>query len=206
MDVVVEGPDAEDAEEAAEIRLLGKLAGQWAADAAWPAGGARGVVHDPAERAVGGYGAGLSVEELGVRAETGDRADRVTVSDGQLRLVRGGGRGRREPLVGDEHPGARVGDDPGDLGADEVVVDRDEVQTGLGGGEVRGEELDPVGQHDGEGVALLQSCRAQPVNELVDGGVQASGGPCLAVRRDQDRTIRVGGRLGPEASPRPRPG
>ena len=119
---------------------------------------------------------------------------------GQLGLV-GGGRGRvGEPFVRDEHLGAGVGDDPGDLGADEVVVDGDEVETGLGGGEVGGEELDAVGQDDGEGVAAFAGPAARsPWTSRLDVGVQPSGGPLLAVGRDQDRAAGVGGGLGPEA-------
>ena len=49
--------------------------------------------------------------------------------------------------------GLAVVDDVGDLGPDEVVVDRREVPAGLHGGEVQGEHLDAVGQHGGDAVA-----------------------------------------------------
>ncbi len=131
MDVAVERLDAEDAEEAAEVALLGKLAGQRPADAARAAGGAGGVVHDPAQRAPFRGRHRPVLQQFGVRAEAVDRTDSVTVARGQFRLVRGGGGGFGEAFVGDEHLGAGVGDDPGDLRADEVVVDGDEVEPGL---------------------------------------------------------------------------
>lgn len=199
MDVVVERCDAEDGEESAEVGGLGLGAGQRAADAARASGGARGVVHDPAQRAVAGRGLRLPVEELGVGPEAAGRTDGVAVGRGQLRLVRRLPGRLGEPLVGDQHLRAGVGDDPGDLRSDQVVVDGDEVETGLGRGEVGGEELDAVGEDHGEGVAAPQSCRTQPVDELVARGVQPSGGPLLAVGGDQDRTVRVGGGLRPEA-------
>lgn len=129
----------------------------------------------------------MSGEEFGVRPEAVDLADGVPVGRRKARLV-----GRvpcrvGEALVGEEHLGARVGDDPGDLGGDEVVVDRDQVEPGLAGGEVRGEELGAVGQDDGEGVTAFQSGRAQAVHELVGGGVQAARGPGRTVGGGEDR-------------------
>lgn len=190
--VAVERPDAEDGEEAAEIRLLGELAGQRAPDTAGAAGGARGVVHDPAEGTVGGHGTGLSVEEFGVRAETLDGADRVPLRRSELRLVGGVPGGVGEAFVGDQDLGPGVGDDPGDLGSDEVVVDGDEVEARLRGCEVGDEELDAVGQDDGEGVAAFEAGGAQSVDEAVGRLVQPPGGPLLAGGGDQDDALGVG--------------
>jgi hypothetical protein len=105
----------------------------------------------------------LSPEELLVGAETGHVADGVAVSGGQVRLVGGVGRRVGEAFVGDEHLGAGVGDDPRDLGADEVVVDGDEVETRLGGGEIGGDEFRAVRQDDGERGDAFEARRAQPV-------------------------------------------
>lgn len=79
------------------------------------------------------------------------------------------------------------------------MVDGDEVEAGLGGGQVGGEELGPVGQDDGEGVAAFEPCGAQAVDEAVGGGVQAAGAPLLAVGGDEGGAMGVGLGLGPEA-------
>ncbi len=198
MDIAVERLDTEDAEESAEVGVLGCGTGQRAANTARAPRGARGVVHDPAQGPVGGRGPGLSVEELGVRPEAVDVTDGVAPRPRQLRLVRGVPGRLREPLVRDQHLRPGVGDDPGDLRADQMVVDGDEIETGLGRGEIRGEELDAVGEDHGERVAALQARRAQPVDQPVARGVQPARGPLLAVRGDQDRAVRVCGGLRPE--------
>ena len=56
-----------------------------------------------------------------------------------------------------KHLGVAVVDDVGDLGADEVVVDRREVEPDLHGAEVELDHLDAVGQHAGDGVARLEA-------------------------------------------------
>ncbi|GAA3075691.1 hypothetical protein GCM10020000_71190 [Streptomyces olivoverticillatus] len=124
----------------------------------------------------------MSAEQRGVGAEARDGADGVAALVRQPGLV-GGCDGRVGPaFVRDEHLGAGVGDDPGDLGCDEVVVDGDEVEPGLGGGEMGGEELGAVGQHHREGVARAQPRGAQSVDEPVGRGVQPAGAPAPAPR------------------------
>ena len=102
------------------------------------AGRARRVVHRRAGGAVVGQRRRLAVDQLGERPEarrSSPTAKRLV--GGDVGLV---GRGRRtlgEALVADEHLGLAVADDVGDLGADEVVVDRREVEPDLQRGEVR---------------------------------------------------------------------
>lgn len=71
-----------------------------------------------------------------------------------------------------------------------MVVDGYEVEAGLGGGEVGGEELDAVGEDDGECVALPEPGRTQPVDQVVGSGVQPAA--VQVCPSGATRTIRSG--------------
>ncbi len=72
----------------------------------------------------------------------------------------GGGRALvGEALVRDERLRLAVLDDVGDLGPDEVRVDRDEVEPGLEHGEVELEDLHAVREHHCHRVARLEAQR-----------------------------------------------
>src|SRR5919106_167205 len=105
--------------------------------------------------------------ELLVAPEPGDAAHCEATLGREVDLV-GGSRARfGEPLVRDEHLGVAVLHDVRDLGADEVEVDRHEVPARLEHREVQLEDLDAVGQHHRDRVALLQAEVTEPVHELV---------------------------------------
>ncbi len=99
--------------------------------------------------------------------EPGDLADREAGRGGELGLLGRLERHVGEPLVGDERLGVRVAQDVGDLGSDQVVVDRHQVPAGLEGGEVELEHLDTVGQQGGDHVAVPEAELPQAVDDLV---------------------------------------
>ncbi len=98
---------------------------------------------------------------------TFDRADGEAPIGVEARSPPRRWRSLREALVADEGRGLAVVDDVGDLGSDQVVVDRREVPTCLHRREVEGEHLGAVGQHRGHDVARGQAERAEPVHEAV---------------------------------------
>ena len=105
-----------------------------------------------------------------------------------------------EALVADERLRLGVADDVGDLGADEVVVDRRDVAADLGAGEVGGEHLDAVGQHEGEGVVGLHArCAWRPLAIRLASGVELAGREDRAVGGDEDLPVGVGGGEAEEA-------
>ncbi len=118
-------------------------------------GGARGVVHGVAEAAVVGHG-----------RSSGRRASRRRSRSRRCRPRPGGARPGSRPRRRRRCTSSAnrswpmktlalgVLDDVGDLGGHQVVVDGDDVPAGLKGGEVDLEDLDAVGQHEGDGVAL----------------------------------------------------
>src|SRR5204863_1645855 len=95
-------------------------------------GGAGRVVHHDAARAVGRGGRRLARLQRVIRPETGDvAADGEATVGREVDLV-----GRRRCVVGevsvrDERLRLTVVHDVRDLGADEVPVDRDQVETRL---------------------------------------------------------------------------
>ena len=143
----------------ADDALLGRRAHERSADTLGLPGRARRVVHDRARGPILGHGRGLAGLEVVVGPEA------VNVADGEALLLRepdlvGGGRALvGEPLVGDEHLRLGVLDDVGDLGPDEVGVDRDEVEAGLQRGEVELEHLHAVREHHRHRVARLEARR-----------------------------------------------
>ena len=98
-----------------------------------------------------------------------------------------------EALVADQRLGLGVGDDVGDLGADEVVVDRRDVEPDLRSRPGRRDHLDAVRQHEGERVVGPQAegCggRGDPVGERG----QLAGGELGAVGGDERLAVGVGG-------------
>ncbi len=83
--------------------------------------------------------------------------------------------GLGEPGMGHEHLGLGVLHDVGDLRADQVVVDRDQVPPRLQAREVQLDELASVGQHGRDHVTDLEPEGAQAVHELVGGRQQIAG-------------------------------
>ena len=96
-----------------------------------------------------------------------------------------------EPLVGHERLGLRVLQDVGDLGTDQVVVDRDQVPAGLQGGQVELEHLHPVGEEGGDHVPGLEAEAAQPVDHLV-GPAEELAGACTRSRPGSTRASLSG--------------
>ena len=138
---------------------VGVGAGEPAAHALRLAGGARRVVHGGAGRALLGPIGGLTRDEVGKRSEAGHVTDGEASLRGERDLRRRLGARVAVALVTDEGTGLAVVHDVGDLGPDEVVVDRREVPAGLHGREVQGEQLDAVGQHRGHTVARREAQR-----------------------------------------------
>jgi len=167
VDVVVVGGQPEEQEHPGEAEggVLGRRVGEAAAHPLGPAGGARRVVHDGAGGALRGCGRRPAVLQLAVGAEALHGTHREAALDGEAGLVGGRLHRRGEALVGDQDLGLGVVEDVGDLGTDEVVVDRDEVPPGLQDGQVDLDHLHRVGQHDGDGVAGAQAWSAQAVDE-----------------------------------------
>ncbi len=154
VDVVVPGLDAEQEEDAAqaERRLFRRGPAQRAEHPFRVAGGPRRVVHDVADGPVRRVVGGLAVTHGGQRREADDLADGEARRRRYLRFV-GGVEGHvGEALVGDEHLGPRVLKDVGHLGCHQMVVDRDQVPTGLQGGQVELEDLYAVGEQGGDNV------------------------------------------------------
>ena len=120
----------------------------------------------PRLRSVGTIGL-LAVAQLGVRGEARGSRRRPAAGAGDPRLVGGVDAHLGEALVADEDLGSGVLHDVGDLGCHQVVVDRHDVPPGLHGREVDLEYLGAVGQHEGDGVALVQPELAQCVHDLV---------------------------------------
>ena len=120
------------------------------------------------------------------------------------RLAGRAGRDVVEASVGDEDLRLAVVDDVGRLLRGEMPVDRREPQAdALGRGQHDG-ELDPVGDHGGDGVALTEAPGQQGVGQLIGVGVEL--GECADAARvagghDGDR---VGLAPGPVAERRTR--
>ena len=129
-------------------------------------------------------------------AHDADRAGLVHVADGEALVRRevdlGHGLGDlvAEPLVTDEDLGVAVIDDVGDLGPDQVVVDRCEVQTDLHGTEVQLDHLDAVGQHARDSVTRRQALGAQAVAHLVGRGEQLTRRALVVVGLDEGAARR----------------
>jgi hypothetical protein len=98
-----------------------------------------------------------------------------------------------EPLVAEERLRLGVLDDVRDLGADEVVVDRRDVAADLRAGEVGGQHLDRVRQHEGERVVGLHTDGLEPVGDPVGGGVELARRQDRAVGGHEDLPVGVGG-------------
>jgi hypothetical protein len=91
--------------------------------------------------------------------------------------------------VRDERLRGAVLEDVGDLGADEVPVDRHDVEAGLDRGEERGQHGRAVGHLDREAVADPQSRGAQPTTDPVGLGGE------FGVRHDPAVRLHDGGPL-----------
>ena len=72
-----------------------------------------------------------------------------------------------------------------------MVVDGDDVPAGLEGGQVDLEDLDAVGQHEGDGVARLQAEGPQAVDDLVGPAQQLARLQLGAVGTDQGQVRRL---------------
>ena len=194
MHVAVALGDAEDQEE--EREQLGRGVGidlrQRTAHTLGPPGGARRVVHRRAGRAIFGRGRRLAVDDLGERAEAGDRAVREPRFRRDPGLVGRRGRERGEPLVAHEGLGVAVAQDVRDLRRAQPVVDRHVVPTGLERGEVDVHRVRAVGQHRGDRVAGLQPDLAQGVHDLVGPGEHVAGAVLGTVGIDDREVVRIG--------------
>ena len=110
----------------------------------------------PRLRSVGQVGL-LVVAQLGVGGEARRSPPRPGSGEAGISASSAASQaGLGEALVADEDLGLGVRQDVGDLGRHQVVVDGHDVPAGLQGGEVDLEDLDAVGQHEGDGVALAQ--------------------------------------------------
>ena len=198
--VPVAGREREYAEEPGRRhrRLVRVLAGQRAANALGPAGRARGVDHGRARRTRVGapFAAGA---ERGQRREAGHRAHREAGPGIDARPRGRLGRDLAEPLVGDERPGAAVGQDVGHLGRGQVPVDRHHVQPGLDGREEQREGLGAVRQHPGDAVARAQAERLQAARVPVGQGGQPGVADGRATGVDDRRPFGITGGDGPQA-------
>jgi hypothetical protein len=108
---------------------------------------------------------------------------RAGAADGDAGLEPGGlaaghcGLGLAEELtLGEQHPGAGVGDDVGQFLRGEVPVDRHVGDAGVVGGEHDLEVLAAVAGVQGDGVAGRQPQCAQGVYQAVAAGIQVAPG------------------------------
>ena len=69
--------------------------------------------------------------------------------------------------MGHEDLGAGVSEDVADFRADQVVVDRHEIPTGLEAGEVELNGLNAVREHGGDDVTFGQAESSQCVDDLI---------------------------------------
>ena len=90
-------------------------------------------------------------------------------------------------------------DDVGDLGGHQVVVDGHDVPAGLEGGQIDLEDLDAVGQDEGDGVARPQPEGLQPVDDLVGPAEQLARLELGAVGTDEGEVPRLLLRHRPES-------
>ena len=177
MDVVVLGLDPEEKQEAgqAQRRLFGRRVEELAKDPLGVARRPRGVVHDVADRTILGQRGGLRIAHGGVRNEAVAGADSEPRLGAETHLV---GRGRcdvGEARVGHERLRARVTQDVGHLGSNEMMVDRYEVPACLKGRQVHLDHLRTVREQRGDHVALFESHGAQRVDQLVGVAQQLAG-------------------------------
>jgi hypothetical protein len=93
--------------------------------------------------------------------------------EGEARLLREAGLARRrfarrrEALVREERPGLGIGQDVGNLGARQVMVDGRDVEATLERGKLEGDHLHAVRQHGREAVALGESEGAKAVHDAM---------------------------------------
>ena len=201
MDVAVERLHAEHAlEPAVELtQHVGIDVHQPSLDPLGSPGGARGVVHGGTGDAMLGRGGGLAGQQIGEGAEAVHRPDGEAVLDGHGDLGRGLLQLGREALVAQQHLGIAVVDDVGDLGPDQVVVDRGDVQADLGRTQVELQHLQTVGDDAGHGVAHLAAQGPEAVADLVGRGQHLARGVGGSVRRDQGDAVGIGLGHPPEA-------
>jgi hypothetical protein len=100
--------------------------------------------------------------------------------------------------VGHEHLGLRIADDVGDLGADQVVVDRHQIPARLQTGQIQLDHLGAVGEEGGDGVALLQAQGAQAVDDPVALAQELAGADLAAVGIDQRHVTGISLRQRPK--------
>ena len=143
------------------LRLAERAGPQRRLHALGPAGRARRVEHPRALALVVDRLGGHGRDGLGVGLEAGEvAADREAEADA-AEVGAHGGHGLRQPGVGDEGPGAAVGDDVAGLGRGQVEVDRGDVEAGaqraphdlVPGRTVHEQHGDPVAGRAGRGPA-----------------------------------------------------
>ena len=148
------------------------------------------VVHDRAGRAVRRRCRRLPVLQVRVRHEAGNVAADGEASRGrEVDLVGRGARRVGEAGVGHERLRLAVPHDVGDLRADEVPVDRDEVEAGLQHREVELEDLARVGEQHRDGITGLEAGSSQAVHDLVGAGGQLPGPHLVAVGVDEGQLV-----------------
>ncbi len=154
-----------------------------------PSRGARRVEHLGADHRVVDVRAVLGGDHRVVHLETRHVARGVDLHQaGVARL--GGHRDLVTQIArADERLGLAVLDDVGRLGPGEVPVDGGEPKPDALGGVEDLEELGPVGAHQGDGVAGLQTPGPQCPRQPVDVGVQVLVGP-VAVGRHEREAVR----------------
>ena len=154
---------------------------------------ARRVVHHQAHLAVRGHRGRLAGLQVLVRAEGVDlAADHDPALGGEADLVGRSLGVLGEARVRDEDLRFTVLHDVRDLGADEMPVDRDEVEARLADGEVELEHLGAVGQEHRDRVAGPEAHRPQPVHQLVARREQLAGGDLALVGVDEGQMLGVG--------------